>query len=100
VRRTRAWAAPQVERAGQILQDDVAPRVSALLTSAAQRLDPAEPQRRSWRKPLAVALAAAASLTAAVARNRGKPAGPAGAGAADREPAVAASGSAGQDRTS
>ena len=32
--RTRAWAAPQVERSGQALQDTVAPKVSAMLSSA------------------------------------------------------------------
>ncbi len=40
VHKTRAWAAPQVEHAGQVLQDSVAPRVSALLSAAARRLEP------------------------------------------------------------
>src|SRR5260221_691424 len=74
VRKTRAWAAPQVEHAGQVLQDSVAPRVSALLSAAARRLEPAKPRRRRWRKPAGVAmLAAAASAVAAVVRNRRKP---------------------------
>src|SRR5260221_9258819 len=46
VRKTRAWAAPQVEHAGQVLQDSVAPKVSALLSAAARRLEPAKPQDR------------------------------------------------------
>src|SRR5260370_20693130 len=50
VHKTRAWVAPQVERAGQVLQDSVAPRVSALLSSAARRLQPARPSRPRWRK--------------------------------------------------
>src|SRR6266550_1715763 len=45
VRRTRAWAAPRVERTGQVLQDSVAPTVSAWLSLAARRLEPAKPQR-------------------------------------------------------
>src|SRR5947209_4188031 len=49
VRRTRAWAAPQVERSGQVLQDSIAPKVSALLTSAARRLEPANPGHGRWR---------------------------------------------------
>jgi hypothetical protein len=74
VHKTRGWAAPQVEHAGQVLQDGVAPRVSALLSSAARRLEPAKPPRRRWRKLAAVAmLAAAAGAVAAVVRIRGKP---------------------------
>ena len=44
--RTRAWAAPQVEKSGQVLQDTVAPKVSAVLSSAARRIDPAQPRYR------------------------------------------------------
>jgi hypothetical protein len=73
VHKTRAWAAPQVEHAGQVLQDSVAPRVSALLSSAARRLEPAKPPRRRWRKLAGVGmLAAAAGVVAAVVRNRRK----------------------------
>jgi len=72
--KARAWAAPQVEHAGQVLQDSVAPRVSALLSSVARRLEPAKPPRRRWRKLAGVAmLAAAAGAVAAVVLNRGKP---------------------------
>jgi hypothetical protein len=74
VHKTRAWAAPQVERTGQVLQDSVAPKVSALLSSAARRLEPAKPPRRRWRKLAGLAmLAAAAGVVAAVVRNRRKP---------------------------
>jgi hypothetical protein len=74
VHRTRAWAAPQVEHAGRVLQDSVAPKVSALLSSAARRLEPAKPPRRRWRKLAGISmLAAAASAVAAVVRNRRKP---------------------------
>jgi hypothetical protein len=74
VHRTRAWAAPQVDRTGQALQDSVAPKVSALMSSAARRLEPAKSKRRPWRK-LAVSsvLTAAASAAAAVVLNRRKP---------------------------
>jgi hypothetical protein len=98
VHRTRAWAAPQVERTGQALQDSVAPRVSDLLSSAARRLEPAKPQRRNWRK-LAVnsMLTAAATVVAAVALNRRKPEAAASADA--DEVAPAANASAGQAST-
>jgi hypothetical protein len=74
VRRTRAWAAPQVERAGQALQHSVAPRASAMLSSAARRIEPAKP-RRGWRKLVGISMVTvtgAASAVAAVVRSRRK----------------------------
>jgi hypothetical protein len=74
VRRTRAWAAPRVERTGQVLQDSVAPKVSAWLSVAARRLEPAKPQRPRWRKLAGISvLAAAAGAAVGFARNRKKP---------------------------
>jgi hypothetical protein len=73
VHRTHAWAAPQVERTGQVLQDSVASKVSARLSSAAQRLESA-PARRRWRKLAGISmLTAAAGAVAAVVRNRREP---------------------------
>jgi hypothetical protein len=76
VHRTRAWAAPRVERTGQILQDSVAPKVSALLSSAARRLEPPKPRHPRWRKLAGISLITASAVAAAAAvlvRNRGKP---------------------------
>src|SRR5215469_8717656 len=74
VRTTRAWAAPQVERAGQVLQHSAAPRISALLSAAARRLEPARQPRRLWRKLAGgSALTAAAGAAAAVVRSRSRP---------------------------
>jgi hypothetical protein len=73
VYKARAWAAPQVERTGQALQDTVAPKVAAALRSSAQKLDPGEPPHRGWRKgaaAISILLAAAAAAVAAVARSR------------------------------
>lgn len=102
VRRTRVWAAPQVERTGQVLQDSVAPKVSALLSSAAQRIDPAKPQRSRWRKTAGIAgLTAAASAVAALVRNRMKPGATASAAHVDpRDVAPAAKTSDGNGATS
>jgi hypothetical protein len=72
--RTRAWAAPRVEHTGHILEESVAPKVSALLSSAAQRLEPGKPRHLRWRTPIAIAaVAAAACAAAATVRNRRKP---------------------------
>ena len=74
VRETRAWAAPRVERTGLVLQDSVAPKVSAWLSAAARRLEPAKPRRARWRTLAGAAvLTAAAGAAAALARNRTKP---------------------------
>jgi hypothetical protein len=73
VYRARAWAAPQVERTGQILQDTVAPKVAGALQSSAQKLDPGEEPHRGWRKgaaAISIVLAAAAAAVAALARKR------------------------------
>ncbi|HEY3035255.1 MAG TPA: hypothetical protein VGJ54_11445 [Streptosporangiaceae bacterium] len=74
VHRARAWAAPRVERTGQVVQDSVAPKASALLSSAARRLEPAKPRRPRWRKLAGVSvLTAAAGAAAVLVRNRKKP---------------------------
>jgi hypothetical protein len=69
--KARAWAAPQVERAGQVLQDSIAPKTSSLLSAAANRIDPARPGRRRGRKLAgASAIVAAAAAAAAALRAR------------------------------
>jgi hypothetical protein len=76
VRKTRAWAAPRVERTGLVLQHSVAPKVSAWLSLAARRLEPAKPQRARWRTLAGISLltaAAGAAAAAAFARNRKQP---------------------------
>jgi hypothetical protein len=57
----RAWAAPRLEQSGQTLEKKVAPRMSAMMTSAARKIEPPRPRRR-WPFFMAglVALSAAA----------------------------------------
>jgi hypothetical protein len=93
VRRTRAWAAPQLERTGQVLQDTIAPKVSAVLSSAAQRLEPAQPRRGRWRKLAGASmLTAAASAVAALILKRRKPDVTTPAGEADADEVTPAAG--------
>jgi len=72
----RVWAAPRVERTGHALEERVAPKVSAMLTATARRLEPARPiRRRRWPKVLAGAVAlTAGSVAAAILRSRRGPA--------------------------
>jgi hypothetical protein len=73
VRRARAVAAPQIERAGHALEGSVSPKVSAMLFSAAHRLEPPKPRRRRRGKLAGISLLTAAAAAAAVVRNRIKP---------------------------
>lgn len=74
VYQAREWAAPRIDQAGHTVQETVAPKVSELLTSTAQRVDPAPPapERRSWPRLIAVlaVLAAAGGAVAAIMRGR------------------------------
>jgi hypothetical protein len=75
VYRARSWAAPQVERTGQVLQDTVAPKVVDALHTSAQKLDPGQPPHRGWRKgaaAISILLAAAATAVAALAARKRK----------------------------
>jgi ferric-dicitrate binding protein FerR (iron transport regulator) len=71
--RSRAWAAPQVERTGEFLQQVAAPKVSAALSSAAHKIEPAQPRRRRWTwRAGAAGLLAAAGAAVALLRKSGK----------------------------
>lgn len=67
VRKSRAWAAPQLERTGVLVQEKLAPQVSDALTRAAHRLDPEPaPRHRGLRGLLALGLTMAAAAVAAI----------------------------------
>src|SRR2546429_6920893 len=88
VYRTRAWAAPRVEHTGQVVEEGVAPKVSALLSSVAQLLEPDKPRHRRWRTPIAIAAVTAAAFAAAAFVRHPREAGPTNpaAQAGDRAP--------------
>jgi hypothetical protein len=71
VRATRAWAAPQLERTGHAVQDRIAPKISALLSSAARRIEPGKPRRKRWGMVAGASMVtAAASAVAGAVLNR------------------------------
>jgi hypothetical protein len=72
---SRAWAAPRVERTGQVLQTSVAPKVADMLSSAARRIEPEKSRSRRWwtLSGIAVLVAAGASAAAAALRKRSTP---------------------------
>ena len=67
IRHARIWAAPRLDRTGHTLEDQVAPRMAAMLSAAAQRIDPAPARRRRRWPVLAAGLIAAAGLSATAA---------------------------------
>lgn len=72
VLQTRTWAAPRIERSGQVLQDNVAPKVADALSTAARRIEPEQPRSRNWwtLSGIAILIAAAATAAAAALRKR------------------------------
>jgi hypothetical protein len=64
--RARVWTAPRLDRTGQALEYQVAPKVAAMLSATARRIEPVRPKRRRW--PLVAAgVIAAAGLSATAA---------------------------------
>jgi len=63
----RIWAAPRLERTGHALEDQVAPRMAAMLSAAARRIEPPPPRRRRRWPVLAAGLVTAAGLSATAA---------------------------------
>jgi hypothetical protein len=75
VQGARGWAAPRIEQAAQAVQNNVAPKVSGMLSTTAQWIEPPAPARtrRMWPRVVAVltmVTAAGGAITAAVLRRR------------------------------
>lgn len=73
VHRMRAWAAPRLESSGHALESRLAPRVSAMMSSAAKRVDPDPRKRRRWPFLMAGLVALAAAAGAVVRRSSATP---------------------------
>jgi len=88
---TRIWAAPRVERTGQVLQESVAPKVADMLSSAAHRIEPEQPRSRNWwtLSGLLVLIAGAAAAAAIALRKRSTASSAAPADEADEADAAA-----------
>lgn len=67
IHHARTWAAPRIERTGHTLEDQVAPRMAAMLSAAARRIEPVPPRRRRRWPVLAAGLITAAGLSATAA---------------------------------
>ena len=67
IHHARIWAAPRLERTGHTLEDQVAPRMAAMLSAAAQRIEPVPVRRRRRWPVVAAGLITAAGLSATAA---------------------------------
>jgi hypothetical protein len=67
IRHARTWAAPRLERTGHTLEEQLAPRMAAMLSAAARMIEPVPARRRRRWPVLAAGLVAAAGLSATAA---------------------------------
>jgi hypothetical protein len=67
IHHARSWAAPRLDRTGHSLEERVAPKVAAMLSAAARRIEPVPPRRRRRWPVLAAGLVTAAGLSATAA---------------------------------
>jgi hypothetical protein len=65
IHHARTWAAPRLERTGHTLEDQVAPRMAAMLSAAARRIEPVPPRRRRRWPALAAGVVTAAGVATA-----------------------------------
>ncbi len=73
VGQARAWMAVRTSRGSVVVQETVAPKVSAIMATAARKLDPPKPKSRRLPKVLAgMALLAAGAAAAAAMAIRNK----------------------------
>jgi hypothetical protein len=61
----RVWAAPRLDRMGHALQEQVAPKMSTMLSATARKIEPASRTRRRWPIVAAGMVMIAGGLTAA-----------------------------------
>jgi hypothetical protein len=67
VGRMRAWMAVRAARGSVSVQEDMAPRISAMLSATARRLDPPRPRSRRWPRVFAGTALLTAGAAAAMA---------------------------------
>jgi hypothetical protein len=75
MQKARTWTAPRLDRTGQALEKSVAPRISAMLSAAARKVEP-QRKRRLWpflTAGLVTAAAAAGAAIRIVTRRGGTP---------------------------
>jgi hypothetical protein len=66
----RHWSAPRIDQAGQYIEDEVGPRVGAMLHRTAGRVDPAPPRRRRGFAAMLLIIGGVIGAAGAIATRR------------------------------
>ncbi|WP_018654273.1 hypothetical protein [Actinomadura flavalba] len=66
----REWSAPRLERAAKYVESDLAPKVSAVLSDTAQRVEPPKPRRGRKFALTALVAVALVGIASVIAKNK------------------------------
>jgi hypothetical protein len=66
----RRWGAPRIDQAGQYIEDEVGPRVGAMLHRTATKVEPGKPRRRRGIAALLLVLGGAIGTAGAIVTRR------------------------------
>jgi hypothetical protein len=66
----RIWGAPKIDRAGQYVEEEVGPRLGAMLHRTAGRVDPVKPRRRRGIAAALIVIGGALGAAGAVVTRR------------------------------
>jgi hypothetical protein len=66
----RIWGAPRIDRAGQYVEEEVGPRVGAMLHRTAGRVDPVQPRRRRGIAAVLIVIGGALGAVGAIVTRR------------------------------
>lgn len=70
MKNARRWGAPRIDQAGQYIEEEVGPRVGAMLRRTATKVEPAKPRRRRGFAGLLLLAGGAIGAAGAIATRR------------------------------
>lgn len=70
MKNARRWGAPRIDQAGQYFEEEVGPRVGAMLHRTATKVEPAEPRRRRGIAALLLVIGGAIGAAGAIVTRR------------------------------
>jgi hypothetical protein len=70
MKNARHWSAPRIDQAGQYIEDEVGPRVGAMLHRTAGKVEPRNPRRRRGLATMLLIVGGAAGAAGAIATRR------------------------------
>jgi len=70
MKNARRWGAPRIDQAGQYIEDEVGPRVGAMLRRTAVKVEPGKPRRRRGIAALLLLIGGAIGAAGAIVTRR------------------------------